>query len=248
MLDISQLLSDAEAFISGHDELKLRLAPPENWYPYGSINNLWHLDRLLTGQHRDLDVLGAGEPIADIGGADGDIAFFLARHGMTVDIVDWGPANWNGLRGARLLADHVATTVTVHEVDLDSQFDLPRERYGLVLFLGILYHLRNPYYALQHLAERSRYALVSTRIARVTADGVVRLDDAPVAYLVHPTETNNDSTNYWIFSLSGLHRIFDRTGWDVVEEITAGRTDGDSDPSSADRDERAYFLLRSRLR
>jgi tRNA (mo5U34)-methyltransferase len=246
-MDIGSLLEPAATFGARLAEVKASLAPEPAWYPYGTLSNLWHLDRLLGDGHRDLSVFIGDRPVADIGGADGDLAFFLAEQGVTVDIVDYAPTNWNGLRGARMLADHLGptTAVTVHDIDLDSQFRLPRERYGLVLLLGILYHLQNPFYVLRHLAERTDYLLLSTRVARVTADGRVRLDDAPVAYLVDPTETNDDPTNYWMFSPPGLRRLVARTGWTVLDEVTVGHTAGDSDPARADRDERAFHLLRS---
>ena len=224
-------------------ETKAELASPNFWYPYDSLTNLAALEQLLTSRHRDLANLAGDRPIADIGAGDGDLAFLLARHGFTVDIVDFGPTNFNGLAGARLQADHFSTSVAVHEVDLDRQFVLPRERYGLVLCLGILYHLQNPFFALRTLAECADHLLLSTRVARTTVDGVVPLDRAPIAYLVAPTETNNDPTNYWIFSPAGLNRLFERTGWVVLDERNFGRVDGDSNPSSDDRDERMFCLL-----
>ena len=129
--------------------------------------------------------------------------------------------------------------------ELDDLFSIPRQGYGLVFFLGILYQLQNPYYALKALARATRYCLISTRIAQVTTDRGVRFADVPVAYLVAPTETNNDSTNYWIFSDAGLRRILDRTGWEIVDYMTVGAA-VDSDPASSDRDERAFCLVRSR--
>lgn len=228
-------------------ERKHSLEPAAFWYPYGTLDNLGHLDRLLTGAGRDIAALAGGGPIADIGAADGDLAFFLESVGFTVDIVDNGPTNYNGLLGARLLKRHLGSAVTIHEVDLDSQFRLPRDDYGLVMLLGILYHLQNPYYVLKELARRSRHLLLSTRIAQVTSDRAVRFAEVPVAYLVAPTETNNDPTNYWIFSDAGLRRILDRTGWEVVDLMTVGCTI-DSEPASMERDERAFCLVRSRLK
>ena len=55
--------------------------------------------------------------------------------------------------------------------------------------------------------------------------------------------TNNDSTNYWIFSPAGLDRLFERTGWEVLDQRNFGRIDGDSNPASNDRDERIFCLL-----
>ena len=68
--------------------------------------------------------------------------------------------------------------------------------------------------------------------------------DLPVAYLVAPDETNNDATNYWMFSPAGLERIVSRAGWSVLERYSVGDVIA-SDPSSPDHDERAFLLLRS---
>jgi len=48
----------------------------------------------------------------------------------------------------------------------DRPFTLPHDAYDVVLFLGILYHLRNPFYVLEELARRTTHLLLSTRIAR----------------------------------------------------------------------------------
>ena len=224
---------------------KLRLAPESEWYPYGTLNNFHTLEAMLTGEHRQLSKYLDLGPIADIGAADGDLSLLLASLGYETDIVDNAPTNWNGLRGAKMLAAETQDAVTVHEVDLDAQFHLPR-KYGLAFFLGILYHLQNPYYALNQLARSSSYAFLSTKVAQVTVDGSVRLANAPVAYLLAADECNNDATNYWIFSEAGLRRILDRTGWDILDYTVGGCTT-DSDPSNMDRDERAFCFLKSRL-
>lgn len=226
---------------------KAEIAPADfDWYPYDTMANIFHLDAMLTGERRSIFDEIAGQPVADIGAADGDFGFFLEqRLGCTVDLVDNGPTNFNGLRGARRLVAELDSTTTVHEVDLDSQFALPRDHYRAVFFLGILYHLKNPYYVLESLARRADLCFVSTRIAQLTPDHNTRVKHVPVAYLLHPQETNNDATNYWIFSEAGLLRLFDRCGWDVVDFTTVGCTTG-SDPAAPDRDERAFALLRSR--
>jgi tRNA (mo5U34)-methyltransferase len=244
-MDISEFRQRAVEYAPILRARKELLAPADEWYPYGTLNNFNTLEELLSGEHRDLSRLLDTGPIADIGAADGDLSFLLHSMGYDVDIIDNGATNWNGLRGARLLAADVGSGVTVHEIDLDSQFQLPR-RYGVAFFLGILYHLQNPFYALLHLARSARYAFLSTKIAQVTADGTVRLDRAPVAYLLAADECNNDATNYWIFSDAGVRRLLDRTGWEVLASTRGGCTT-DSDPASLERDERAFYYLRSRV-
>jgi hypothetical protein len=243
-LDIGELVTRAVDYGRMLDEVKARLQPESFWYPYGTLGNLWQLDRLLTGPNRSLLNLAGDDPVADVGAGDGDLAFYLESLGYQVDVIDNAPTNFNGLAGAHALKAALSSDVRIWEVDLDEQFALPRERYGLVLLLGILYHLQNPFYALRALARRARYCLISTRVAQVSPDRRVRLADAPVAYLVSPTETNDDPTNYWIFSPAGLRRIFERTGWTIVDYMTVGATI-DSDPASAEGDERAFCLLSS---
>jgi hypothetical protein len=164
--------------------------------------------------------------------------------GWEMDLIDNAPTNQNGLRGARALRDHLGSRVRIEDIDLDSQFQLPRERYGLVLLLGILYHLQNPFYVLRELSRRTEYCLLSTRVARFAGESRTPLAELPVAYLVGPSETNNDATNYWMFSPSGLEQLVDRAGWSVLERLSVGDVAA-SDPSSPEHDERMLLLLRS---
>ncbi|QOC23745.1 hypothetical protein IC757_06355 [Wenzhouxiangella sp. AB-CW3] len=221
-------------------------APERTWYAHDIMASLWHLESLFRELPASiLDVFREGR-IADIGGADGDLAFFMESMGLTVDLIDWPATNWNGLAGARALKDRLdAQGVSIHEVDLDSQFNLPAEQYDMVFLLGILYHLKNPFYTLETLARHCRYCCLSTRIARRTADRKVELEAAPVSYLLDPHECNNDPTNFWIFSAAGLLRLADRTGWNVLADNRVGDTKR-SDPSSDDHDERMFLVLESR--
>jgi hypothetical protein len=217
------------------------------WYPYDSLANLIHVDGMLSGPNRDLGRLAAGLPVADIGAADGDLAFTVEdQWGWEVDIIDTAPTNMNGLDGARALRDHLGSKVSIHDIDLDSQFRLPRQRYGLIFLLGILYHLQNPFYVLRELASRADHVLLSTKVARFAGPHRTPIADLPVGYLVAPTETNNDPTNYWVLSPSGLERLVDRAGWDVLDQGNVGNTTS-SDPATPEGDEREFMLLRSRL-
>jgi tRNA (mo5U34)-methyltransferase len=215
------------------------------WYPYDILANLVHLDDMLSGENRDLDRLVQGLPVADIGAADGDLAFALEDVAdWQLDIIDTAATNMNGLRGARALRDNLGSHVRIDDIDLDGQFVLPREQYGLVLLLGILYHLQNPYYTLRELARRASHCVVSTKVARFAGPERTPIGDLPVAYLVDPDETNNDATNYWIFSPVGLERLVKRAGWTILDQLNVGNTSA-SDPATPENDERIFMLLRS---
>jgi len=256
------LCERAKHYQASLSERRLGLAAPEFWYPYSTMSNFHILNQLLSGPNRDLLRDIHPKRAADIGAGDGDLAFFLEQEGWEMTIIDNPPTNWNGLQGARLHRDSTGSQVKIVEMNLDSQFQLT-DRYDLVFFLGILYHLKNPFYVLEQLGRHARYAIISTRIMRWSKPdnelsesgesaapeaGSSRqlLADLPLAYLLGPTECNNDGTNYWIFSDAGLRRILDRTGWEIEDYLIVGATET-ADPFSAAGDARAFcFEIGSR--
>jgi hypothetical protein len=148
------------------------------------------------------------------------------------------------MAGVRALKKALDSPLEIRELDLDSQFTL-EGRFGLALFLGALYHLKNPFYVLETLAKHTRYAILTTRVARFTPGTRMNIREAPLAYLVDGDETNLDGTNYWVFSETGLRRLLARTNWGICRFLTLGNTES-SDPASGEGDERAFCLLRSR--
>lgn len=255
-MDIAELDLRAQRYRRELEKKKKELNPVDfGWYPYGTLNNFHLLSQLLTDENRSfIDRVGDGL-IVDIGAADGDTAFFLESLGYRVHMADYPPTNFNGCRGARLLKQEFHSAVEILETDLDSQFKLLSDRYELAFFLGILYHLKNPYLALESLAKSAHYAFISTRITRFNVaknkEGSdvnrnrVELRDTPIAYLVAADETNSDATNFWMFSEAGLKRILHRCGWEVLDFATFGNTK-DSDPATNEGDERAFCYVRSR--
>lgn len=244
-ISIAELVKNAPDFVRQLERVKSENAPEDwTWYGYDTMSNLQGLESLLGRTAADL-FANIDKPILDIGAADGDLAFYLESRGFDVEIVDLPSTNWNSLRGAYELKRLLNSSVRIHEVDLDDAFQLPHQSYELVLFLGILYHLKNPLYVLEKLASASRKLLLTTRIAKQTGRFGRRLEDLPVAYLLGPDECNNDATNYWIFSRTGLERVLDRAGWNVVNIMSLGDTKK-SNPRDVEHDERAFVFAESK--
>ena len=87
----------------------------------------------------------AGFRALDIGCSDGYFAFEMERRGADVTAIDFVPENYTGFATARrILGSQVAYS-------MDNVYNLSPETYGtfdIVLFMGILYHLRKPLAAL----------------------------------------------------------------------------------------------------
>jgi tRNA (mo5U34)-methyltransferase len=137
------------------------------------LRNLPLLARLLARGGLDLLELCRGKygRVADIGSADGDLAFFLQELGFSVDVVDNEYTNFNRLEGVRILKKAVNSSATIRSIDLDSRSQLFTESYDAVFFLGVLYHLKNPFFVLEKLAQTTRYCFLGTRVARKVTDG-----------------------------------------------------------------------------
>jgi|ERR1700722_11117520 len=215
-----------------------------DWYPYDCFANLFYVQHLLHDAGLSLPEIIGGEPVLDIGAADGALSFFLESLGYPVEAWDHSGTNMNRMQGLRSLARVLGSQVQIQDVDLDGRFEITGH-YGAVLFLGTLYHLKSPFYALETLAKHARFCLLSTRVARWSPDREVHLEDVPVAYLLDAEECNADATNFWIFSPPGLTLLAKRAGWQICALASSGSVK--SDPLTPEGDERMFLLLRSTL-
>ena len=242
-MDIAELVTEARRFGE-----RVRLAKQSigntgfEWYPYDTLSALGHLEKLLSTPHRGL-LDGSGR-VLDMGSQDGELAFFLESLGYRVVAADHPAYNHNGMRGIRALKAALGSQIEIHEIDVDRPFTLPHDTYDLVIFLGILYHLRNPFYVLEELSRRTTHCLLSTRVARRLADGTPRPAGAALAYLLGEDELNRDNSNYFIFSEPGLRVMLARSHWEILDYLALGDTSL-SDPVHPQHDERAFCLLRS---
>ena len=243
MSNYAELLDKVPEFDRWFNAFREKSQVDFGWYPYETIGGLRHLAPIVPEK---IDYLFDGNrDIADIGSADGAVSFFLERLGNRCDIYDYEPTNFNQLQGARYIKQQIGSSVNIYSVDLDSQFKLEKQ-YDLVFLLGIFYHLKNPYYVLEFLASRTRYLCFSTRITRFPNAGGPDISGLPLAYLLSPDECNNDATNYWIFTETGLKRIFERTGWQLMSFRTVGDT-LHSNPQIDQNREGAWAVLESKL-
>ena len=227
---------------------RLRRAKAESgadfeWYRYDSLSNLSHIARFWGAE---LEAAAREKGLLDLGCGDGDLSFYFESLGCKVTSVDHPGPNHNGMRGVRLLRRVLGSRIDLREADIDSHFPKLERRFGLCLMLGVLYHLKNPFYVLENIAAIADYFILSTRIAR-NFPKIGRVpEDVACAYLLGADELNQDNSNFWIFSEAGLTRMIERSGWRVVEEFSLGET-VDSDANSLERDERRFCLLRSRF-
>jgi tRNA (mo5U34)-methyltransferase len=243
LIRFSSLVRHGLRFRTRFELIKKDAAPAGfAWYPHDSFVNLFPLERLRRAAGLALAEMIGDRPLLDLGAADGALAFLFESLGYVVHACDHFGTNMNRMEGIRLMAAALNSHVQIEDIDLDAGWN-PVQAYGLALFLGTLYHLKNPFGVLEGLSKRAHYCFLSTRVACWSPDHTVELGRIPAAYLLAPHECNQDSTNYWVFSPPGLVRLVERSGWRVLATLRTGASE--SDPTTAAGDERQFLLLES---
>jgi tRNA (mo5U34)-methyltransferase len=137
----------------------------------------------------------SGKSVLDIGAWDGFFSFEAERRGagrvLATDSYCWSGEGWGTKEGFLTASRILGSRVDDLEIDV---MDLSPDRVGtfdLVLFVGVLYHLRHPLLGLE-------------RVASVTGDQLIfdshtaMIDERdPVMRFYPGTELNNDPTNWW---------------------------------------------------
>ena len=144
----------------------------------------------------------SGMRILDLGVRDGFFSFEMERRGAREVVgVDYVPPDKTGFHIASKLLGSKVQYVT------DNVYNISKAKYGtfdIVLFLGILYHLRNPIYVMDRLREVTNdggLLFVETQMA--TDPSVDKL--VTPAWQYFPSDSfNNDGSNKWAPNLAAM--------------------------------------------
>jgi tRNA (mo5U34)-methyltransferase len=156
-----------------------------------------------------------GKSVLDIGAWDGAFSFQAERRGardvLATDHFCWSGNSWGTKAGFDYA--HARLNSKVRSLDIDVP-DLSVERVGqfdVVLFLGVLYHLKSPFTALETAASLAREMLV---IETVTV-----LNDLaqPVMRFIPSRELANDPTNCFAPNLRCLELMLKQLGFKTIE-------------------------------
>lgn len=142
----------------------------------------------------------SGKTAIDIGTSNGGVAFELERRGaervVAVDIV---PPSWFGFDAIKefLASDAEFVQASVYELPA-----LLREEFDVLVFWGVLYHLRHPLLALD--AIRALLRGVGFLETAVCDGDVGELGSLPLARFYRRDELYNDATNWFAPTVSAF--------------------------------------------
>lgn len=187
------------------------------------------LDRLGLPQRMD------GLRVLDVGCSDGFFSFEMEKRGASVVAIDFVPETYTGFSTVRrILGSGI-------EYRMDNVYNLSPERYGafdVVLFLGVLYHLRNPLGgldAIRSVVREGGQLFVGTMMIDEYVqlpDGTVttlaamdpRLQDVPLWQAYPRDALNGDFTNCFAPNRSALVAALEEAQFRVeaVEVVSMG--------------------------
>lgn len=159
-----------------------------------------------------------GKSVLDIGAWDGFFSFAAERRGaarvLATDSFSWSGRGWGSRAGFELARSAYGSRVEDLEIDV---MDLAPERIGrfdVVLFLGVLYHLKHPLLALERVASVTGERLILETV--VDLAGVQR----PAMAFYPGRELNDDPTNWWAPNLPGLRAMLHTVGFTRVDVVS----------------------------
>ncbi len=137
----------------------------------------------------------AGKSVLDVGAWDGFFSFEAARRGasrvLATDSYCWdGSHDWGSKRGFELARTVLGAKVEDRTIDV---LELSPEKVGqfdVVLFLGVLYHMKHPLLAIEHVASVTRDMVVLE-----TAVDMLGARRPAMAYYAG-SELGQDATNW----------------------------------------------------
>lgn len=205
-------------------ELAIRLIQGKPWHHNFEIipgvrtstgydpERLWH-DLMLPEDMRNIS-------LADVGASNGYFSFQAAKRGARVVAFDFRHKDNSGFG----LAQHInkLDEIEHHNVNV---FDISADKFGtfdIVLALGLLYHVADPYRVLANCAAlcRDRLLVESYCIDYMLKER--KLVELPIMLFLPDTERfpnqgqpNRDRSNFWGFTSVCLQKMIEDIGFSV---------------------------------
>ena len=165
----------------------------------------------VTGDSIGMPQSLEGKTVLDVGAWDGFYSFEAERRGasrvLATDSYAWTSYQENGKAGFELARKELRSRIEDMEIDV---LELSPDRVGkfdLVLFLGVLYHMRHPLLALERVASVTNdHLIVETHVDMLNVG-------RPAMAFYPGNELNNDHTNWCGPNPAMVHALLQVVGF-----------------------------------
>jgi tRNA (mo5U34)-methyltransferase len=194
--------------------------------------NWWHIidlgNGIVTPGHSDCHNLIKrlklpenlkGMTVLDVGANDGGYSFEAERRGADRVVASepyyWGNAYWQVRSKEGFNLARKVLNSKVEDIEIDVYEIIPEKigKFDIVLFLGVLYHLKEPFTALEKVFSVTQKMLIIE-----TAVDMLEFKE-PLMKFYPGSELGGDSSNWWAPNLSCLHQMLCCVGFKRVELV-----------------------------
>lgn len=194
-----------------------------NWFhsfqlPDGrNIEGIKPLDILRSEADKFFPADLSGKTVLDIGAWDGFFSFEAERRNaarvLATDHFCWSGSGWGTRQGFDFIHRNLNSNVESVDVDVLALDPQVLGQFDVVLLLGVLYHVKDPYSCLEAAARMCADHLI---IETVTA---LASETLPAMRLYKPGELGGDPTNFWAPNVPALELMLSNFGFTRIEAI-----------------------------
>jgi tRNA (mo5U34)-methyltransferase len=173
-----------------------------------------------------------GMRVLDIGARDGFFSFELERRGAKVLAIDYfGPT----ITGFAIASELLRSRVRYEVLNVYDLSPATHGKFDIVLFLGVLYHLRNPLLALDRIWNVCRDRLwlesqvIDNAFLNMSTGEMMALDkiaplmkEMPIMQFYPKDELNKDGSNWWAPNLACLTAMLETCNFVVQRKVVNG--------------------------
>ena len=152
-----------------------------------------------------------GKAVLDVGAWDGFFSYEAEKRGaasvLATDHFCWSGPGWGTKAGFDYIGKKTRSKVKSQDVDVFALDPAKLGTYDMSLFLGVLYHLPDPFGGLRAVAAMTKEVMV---VETVTA---LNSFPEPVMRYFLGDELNGDGTNYWAPNQKCLENMLRECGF-----------------------------------
>jgi tRNA (mo5U34)-methyltransferase len=160
----------------------------------------------------------AGKSVLDIGAWDGFFSFEAERRGaarvLATDHFCWSGEGWGTKAGFDYAHAKLGSMVETLDIDVPGIGPDTVGTFDVVLFLGVLYHVKDPLSCLEKVAS------VTGEMMVIETETALDILPWPVMRYYEGAELNNDATNFWAPNQRGLQAMLRDVGFRRFETAT----------------------------
>jgi tRNA (mo5U34)-methyltransferase len=195
-------------------------APPITWFHSHAFPDGERIDGIKPAHvlAKEADAIFAhgvkGKSVLDIGAWDGYFSFEAERRGasrvLATDHFCWSGPGWGTKAGFDYAHRKFKSKVESLDIDVPQVTPEAVGTFDVVLFLGVLYHVKDPFASLERVASVTREMMV------VETETAFDPFPWPVMRFYEGKSLNDDPTNFWAPNKACLEAMFREIGFSKV--------------------------------